>query len=304
MVDGIPILVPDVRSYVEQNLFHLTSRRDHSESIESLIGDAVGQGSAFDATRQHLSTYGWGHYSDLDPDAGTEQGTPWTVTECLARSLETQEEPRSVDAPVLDIGCSVGRTAFDLAGYTEGLVLGVDVNFAMLQVGADILRTGRVRYPLRRVGVVYDRIDFPASFAGAERVDFWACDAMALPFEPGSFGFATAFNVLDCVASPRDFLDAAADLLRPGSRIILSTPYDWSVNVTPMQAWIGGHSQRAHGRGASEPFLRTLLTAGAHSHSSDRLRIQVEIDHVPWRARLHGRSEVEYSVHVITAERT
>ena len=122
------------------------------------------------------------------------------------------------------------------------------------------------------------------------------------PFAAGSFQFASAFNVLDCVASPLGFLESVAGMLPSGGRAVLATPYDWSTNVTPMEAWIGGHSQRGPTGGAAEPFLRTLLTAGAHPQSSARLRITGEIENVQWQARLHDRSNVAYSVHLVATE--
>ena len=181
-------------------------------------------------------------------------------------------------------------------------MLGVDVNFSMLRLARRVLESGSVSYPRRRVGVVYDRREFPARFPGAERVDFWACDALALPFVPGSFGLAVGLNVLDCVASPRDFLESLSGLLRPGGSALLSTPYDWSPAATPFEAWIGGHSQRGPDGGASEPFLRTLLTFGAHPQSVTGLKVSGEIERQPWHVRLHERSGVDYDVHIVTAE--
>lgn len=299
VIDAIPIIVPNVRAYVSDNLFHLTLRHDRSEAIESLLGDVAGPGSQYDVTRQHLSAYGWDHYHEFDPERDPSDRAG-AMSQCLQQSVGLVGDRLSGNA--IDIGCSVGRGAFDLAQRTDGLVLGVDVNFSMLQLAQDVLRTGVVRYPLRRVGVVYDRREFAVQFAGADRVDFWVCDALALPFPKGSFSLAVALNVLDCVVSPRGLLDSMADVLTPAGSAVLTTPYDWSGAVTPIEAWIGGHSQRGPDRGASEPLLRSLLTPGAHPQSSERLRLIAEIEHVPWRTRVHERSMVEYSVHVVVAE--
>ena len=43
--------------------------------------------------------------------------------------------------------------------------------------------------------------------------------------------------------------------------LVLTTPYDWSAAV-PVDAWLGGHSQRGPHQGSSEPILRGLLTPG------------------------------------------
>ena len=302
ILDGIPVLVPDVRAWVGANLSHLTARTDLPHLLESLLGDAAGPGSVFDATRQHLSTYGWDHWADLDP-ARTDPGQASRVAACFMQGmalLEGAGAPHS-RGPVVDLGCSVGRVAFEWASRVDDLVLGVDVNFSMLQVAQRILREGLVSYPLRRIGVVYDRVAHSVASPGAERVDFWAADALALPFRAGVFGAGTALNLLDCVGAPSRFLDGAAAVLRQGAPFLLATPYDWSPSVTPMEQWIGGHSQRGPTRGAAEPFLRTLLTPGAHPASTARLEMLGEVERVPWHARLHDRSTVEYAVHLVAA---
>jgi SAM-dependent methyltransferase/uncharacterized protein YbaR (Trm112 family) len=300
VIDGIPIIVPNVRAYISDQLFHITLRHDRSEVIESLLGDAAGPGSQYDVSRQHLSTYGWDHYHEFDPERDPVDDRAGTMSRCLARSLDLVEDNAAGKA--IDIGCSVGRGTFDLAQRTESLALGVDINFSMLQMAQVVLRTGMVRYPRRRVGVVYDRREFAVQFAAADLVDFWACDGLALPFPARSFHHVVALNVLDCVVSPSGFLESVADVLAEDGRAVLTTPYDWSGSVTPVEAWIGGHSQRGPNRGAGEPLLRSLLTPGAHPQSSHRLRLTAEIEHVPWRARVHDRSIVEYAVHVVVAE--
>ncbi len=301
IVDGIPILVPNVAGYLSDNVPALMARTDLSETIESILGDCAGPGSTFDTQRQHISTYAWDSYGDLDPAESPQSrygdAEPGAVVRCLDAGLAlTGSTPES---PAIDIGCSVGRTSFELAQRSDGLVLGVDLHLPMLRMARQVLETGVVRYPRRRVGIVYDRREFQVSFAEAERVDFWACDALAPPFRDRQFSTAAALNVFDCLQSPRDFLDQLSRLLRPGGTAVLSTPYDWSTGATPVETWIGGHSQRGPDAGASEPFVRALLTEGAHPQSVSGLKILGEIADFPWQARLHDRSTVAYAAHVL-----
>jgi SAM-dependent methyltransferase len=171
----------------------------------------------------------------------------------------------------------------------------------MLRLAAGVLRTGEVVYPRRRVGVVHDRRRFPARFPAAPSVDFWACDAAALPFADGTFALATALNVVDCAAAPAAVLASVACALAPGGKLVVSTPYDWSTAATPIEGWLGGHSQRGPDAGASEPLLRALLD-GRHPGTVAGLRALGEAE-IPWRVRLHDRSVVIYRVHVLAAER-
>jgi len=299
ILDGIPLLIGNLRSYVAGAIDQINAREDLDAATESLLGDCCGPGSSYDATRQHLSTYAWDHYGDLDPQE-TGEPRPGSLLRVLERGLELAGE--IPEGPILDLGCAVGRSSFDLARWGDRLVLGVDLSFPMLRLASGVLRHGRLRYPLRRVGIVYDRRELPASFPRAEAVDFWGCDALDLPFPAGTFAAVVGLNVLDCVASPHGLLASLVRLLAPGGKAILSTPYDWSPAATPIEAWLGGHSQRSEMAGASEPILRALLTPGAHPASIEGLRIVAEDRDLPWRVRLHERSSVEYRVDLVVTE--
>ncbi|HEX6903550.1 MAG TPA: methyltransferase domain-containing protein [Thermoanaerobaculia bacterium] len=297
ILDGIPLLLVDLRGYVNGAIDQITAREDFDAITESLLGDCCGPGSSFDITRQHLSTYAWDHYGDLDPD---ETGEAGSILRVLERGLELAGAVP--EGPILDLGCAVGRSSFALADGNR-LVLGVDLGYAMLRMASEVLRRSRARYPRRRVGIVYDRRDFPVILPRTEAVDFWLCDAIDLPFQEGTFAAIVGLNVLDCVTDPHALLASLPRLLRPRGKAILSTPYDWSPRATPLGSWIGGHSQRGENAGASEPVLRALLTPGGHPASIEGLRIVAEETSIPWRVRMHERSSVEYRVDLVVAAR-
>lgn len=308
VIDGVPLLIAEIRAYLASALPRVTARDDLSPTIESLLGDCAGPGSEYDNTRRELSTYGWDHYGDL---AGGEvrgvegEAQPGSAVRLLDAMLGLAGE--ALDAlpagPVLDTGCSVGRTTFELAralgsrGGGDRPTLGLDLNFAMLRTARRVLVEGTARYPLRRVGVVYDRQEHPAELPGRAASDFWAADTAALPFADGSIALAASLNVIDCVQSPRDALADLARVLAPGGLALVTTPYDWSPGATPYEQWLGGHSQRGETRGAAEPVLRALLTPGAHPAAVEGVEIVAEAEDLPWHLRLHDRSTVEYRAH-------
>ena len=123
-----------------------------------------------------------------------------------------------------------------------------------------------------------------------------------LPFAPGSADLISVLNVLDCVAEPARLL-GAAEAARLGGRILLASPYDWSTRATPVETWIGGHSQRSDHAGAAEPFLKTLLTEGAHPQSAPGLTLLAEDLAWPWHTRLHDRASVQYRSHLLALAR-
>jgi len=297
VLDGIPIIVANLRTYIAHNFLPVLCRDDLTETMESLLGDCFGPGSAFDSQRQYLSTYAFDHYGDLDPAESTPRSVlPGSIIRLFRQGLMPAE--RTVRGPVIDIGCAVGRTSFELAEALDDIVLGIDLNFGMLKTAATILEKGFVSYPLRRGGIAFERRRFPATFEKAGNVDFWVCDATALPFADQTFSAGVSLNVLDCVWSPYDYLKEISRILIPGGNALMSTPYDWTANATPIEAWLGGHSQRSEHKGSSPDILRSLLSGGGHPNTIEELELVSERD-LPWTLRLHDRSVMEYLVHLI-----
>lgn len=291
ILDGLPLLLADLRLYLSQALPVLMERSDVAPALMGLFFDAAGPGSVGEGIRRHLSSYGWDHYGEFDPDEN--QGGAGAVARCLERGLELLPYP--AQGPCLDLGCGPGRSSFALAERVDGPVLGIDLSFPLIRLGAQVLRHGRVRYPCRRVGLVYDQRDFAVPLAGAERVDFWVCDLAVLPFDGPRFGLASALNLVDCLPVPAQAPAALAQVLRPDGQAILATPYDWSESVTLVENWLGGHSARGPHGGAAEPLLRQLLDG------STGLRLAAEDEDVPWQVRLHDRATMTYRAHLVTA---
>jgi SAM-dependent methyltransferase/uncharacterized protein YbaR (Trm112 family) len=297
VIDGIPIIVANLRTYISQNMLPVLCRDDLTDTMESLLGDCFGPGSAFDSQRQHLSTYAFDHYGDLDPEEKPAPSvSPGSIVKLLVRGFQSID--RTLKGPVIDMGCAVGQTSFALAQRLDEIVLGVDLNFGMLKTAATILEKGLVTYPRRRGGIAFEHRSFPATFEKATNVDFWVCDATALPFSGNTFSTGVSLNVLDCTWSPYDHLKEVGRILLPGGSALVSTPYDWTANATPVEAWLGGHSQRSEHQGASPAILRSLLSGGGHPHAVEELELISEED-IPWTLRLHDRSVMEYLVHLM-----
>lgn len=300
ILDGVPILLSQLRQYVSDNLLAIVGRDDLSPTMADVLGDCCGPATAYDTIRQHLSSYAWGHYARWDEDEPA-----WNDTASVYELLEQcQSRLGAATGPVLDAGCSVGGVSLALGASTDQLVLGIDTNFSMLRLAQRVLRSGVVEYPRRRCGLVYDhrRIELPN--APSENVDYWACDLMALPLRGGSFAQAIALNTLDSVPSPLGMLQSLREVLATGGRVALACPYDWTGVVTPVEQWLGGHSARGPQRGASDRTLEDLLTPGAHPGAVEGLRLVDRADNLPWRVRWHERGTIDYRVHMVVAEKT
>ena len=298
IIDGIPFLVPNLRQYLAANIEFLQARTDLSATTQSVLGDCCGPAAQFEVTRQQLSSYSWCHYGDLDPEnSDTDAGS----TASLLSTFATKDLGIA-EGITLDLGCSVGRTTLELAQQTRGLALGVDVNISMLRLASAILRTGQVRFPRKRVGLVYDDRSFPVSFSESSNADFWACDAANLPFAGPLFSRCVCLNTLDSVPSPIALLHSIAQNTVADGMINLACPYDWSAAVTPVEAWIGGHSQRGEHGGLSDLILESVLSDDRNGLNG-LFRVVHQQNDVPWIVRLHDRSRMTYSVHAISLRR-
>jgi SAM-dependent methyltransferase/uncharacterized protein YbaR (Trm112 family) len=298
IIDAIPILVPDPARFLADSQAQILARDDLSAGTLSALGDAIGPGTPFEALRHHLGAYAHDHWAEFDPELGTHRFPPGSVARALHAGLALLGEGLPA-GPALDIGCSTGRATAELAASGDGLVLGVDLNFSMLRLAAQAQRNGRVAFARRRIGLVFDPVDFAIPTPHAARLDHWACDAMALPFAPGRFARIAALNVLDCVPSPITLLQAMTALLAPGGGAVLCSPYDWSQTATQPPYWIGGHSQRGPHQGSAESLLRAILTEGTHPQSIPGITIAGEIADQPWAVRLHARSTMVYALHLL-----
>jgi SAM-dependent methyltransferase/uncharacterized protein YbaR (Trm112 family) len=295
ILDGIAVVVPDLQSWASHQLDAVLRRDDLSSFMDSLLGDAAGPGSLLDRERTTLSAYARAHWGDLDPDEPLSSEA--SFVHLLDTALELMAEPpRGV---WIDLGCSVGRGTLEMARRTGDLAVGVDLSFSMLRVAERVRREARAVFQQRRVGLVFDRRDLPVADVPTSLLSFWCCDVGALPFSDGMFDGALSLNVVDCVPSPLNHLMELGRILRSGASALLSSPYDWSPNATPLAQWLGGHSQRSPRHGSSAAELRRVLTA-----IDAGLVIKAERDRAPWRVYVNERASMDYAVHLLHLERS
>jgi SAM-dependent methyltransferase len=295
--------VADIASWASHQIGGVLRRDDLSAYAESLLGDAAGPGSDFHRDRSNLGIYGWAHWGDLAPPTGREHGGAYAAL--LAHALDLAgTRPAGI---WLDLGCSVGRGAFELARHGVALAVGVDLNFAMLRIAERVRRQGRACFPLRRGGVVFDRFDAEVPVTPAVRLahtSHWCCNVLTLPFADAGFDGALLLNLLDCVPDPLALLFETGRVVAPRGQTLFSSPYDWSSNATPMAAWLGGHSQRSASGGSSAAELRRILSAERAAGVDTGLVIEAERDAVPWHVQTGERSTMAYSVHMARLRRT
>jgi SAM-dependent methyltransferase/uncharacterized protein YbaR (Trm112 family) len=285
ILDGIPIVLADPSSWFNQQILGILKREDLSPFTMSLLGDLSGASTPLDRERGNLAIYADSHWHPTDPG--------FLDFFNAASSLLPTFSP----GPSIDIGCSLGRGTYELANQTQSLVVGLDLNFSMLRLAQRIRLTSKVQYERRRVGLVFDTVNYELPAYPADHVSFWCADVSILPFPNSTFRNMVALNMLDCASSPLGLLLEMGRTLAPNHAALLTTPFDWAVGASQPSEWIGGHSQRSSPhQGSSVEELRRFAT-----HAS--FAIDNENTALPWRLRVHERSVTEYSVYAAALRR-
>ncbi len=180
------------------------------------------------------------------------------------------------------------RFAIDSASQGRVLDLGCGTGYGT----AELSETG-----LRAVGL--DRV-VPSASARRSSARFVRADLNRIPFASGTFDLVVSFQVIEHLEDPRLYLDAIADLLRPGGVALLTTPNvlqsdrENPYHVHEYEAAELGELLRRHfgavelrGVGATGPAARY------HEERLRRIRRMTRLDPLGIR-RLLPRSLVEW----------
>ncbi len=157
-----------------------------------------------------------------------------SVTHLIDRSIVSES------ARALDLGCAVGRSAYELASACVEVV-GVDYSHSFVDAAEHIRRGGSLDYsrldegdattPLRAVR--------PADAKG-EGIAFEQGDAMNLREDLGAFDVVHAANLLCRLTAPQRLLERLPTLVKPGGQLLLTTPCTWLAEFTPPAHWPQG----------------------------------------------------------------
>lgn len=179
---------------------------------------------------EEILPYGFGPVGALD--------FPWRCAEVLLSVL-----PDTNDSRALDLGCAVGRSAFELARKCNEVVA-IDSSRTFIDAANYLRESGE--YFFRRV----DEGDLTTPLLAKvpdgiyrEHVDFRVGDACHLPDDLGTFDCALLANLLCRLPDPAACLEQMKRLIVPGGYLMITTPGTWSEDFTPKENWLGGHDR-------------------------------------------------------------
>jgi putative 4-mercaptohistidine N1-methyltranferase len=195
-------------------------------------------------TERALAEYLLFHYGS------PEQVLPWAFgpaaalnypARCVSECLEFARLPGQARA--LDLGCAVGRSAFELARHCPE-VIGIDYSHRFIEVARHLQQQGSMSYAYVEEG----HLTTPATAVvpaeiDRSRVTFEQGDALALRSDLGAFDVVLLANLVDRLREPRRCLVSLSDLVRLGGQLIVTTPCTWLEDYTAQSHWLGGFEQ-------------------------------------------------------------
>ncbi|MFO7995149.1 MAG: putative 4-mercaptohistidine N1-methyltransferase [Marinobacter sp.] len=151
----------------------------------------------------------------------------------------------------LDLGCAVGRTAFEL-GRVFDQVTGVDLSKSFVDAAHNLRQDGEIDYFRRDEGELGARVTASLEDLGlaraAERVSFATGDACELGEEHRDYDLIFAGNLIDRLQDPGAFLADIHRRLAEGGTLVISSPYTLLEEFTPRANWVGGFERNGQPR--------------------------------------------------------
>jgi putative 4-mercaptohistidine N1-methyltranferase len=143
-------------------------------------------------------------------------------------------------AVALEVGCSVGAAAFELARFCAR-VEASDYSASFINAASMLRNEGRLE-SFRSIegNLTHPFVATVPAEIDRSRVFFAVADATDLPAELSSFDVVLAANLICRLPDPEKFLSRTASLVKPGGQLLLTTPFTWLEEYTPRNRWIGG----------------------------------------------------------------
>lgn len=144
----------------------------------------------------------------------------------------------------LDLGCSVGRSSFELAKIFDE-VLGIDFSANFINVGVKLKKYDNLIYKIKVEGEIFEDKSVSLKDLGLDkvknRVEFMQGDACNLKSIYTSYDLIFCSNLIDRLYYPQKFLDDIPKRVNKGGLLVLLSPYTWLEEYTPKSNWLGGY---------------------------------------------------------------
>jgi 5-histidylcysteine sulfoxide synthase/putative 4-mercaptohistidine N1-methyltranferase len=258
--------------------------------VEEPGQEAVTAGSRLYETDQLVTQYLDFHFGDAGGGL-LPLGVPNFPRACVEATM--RHVPADRRDRCLDIGCSVGRSAFEFARHF-GHVDAIDFSARFIQAGVRLQQGDEVFYEVPTEGELTTSRSVSLAALGLEavggRVLFMQGDACNLKDLFTDYDLIFAGNLIDRLYDPTLFLELIGARVRPGGMLVITSPYTWLEEYTQKAKWLGGR------REAGEP----LTTFAGLSRALDGRFTLRHREDVPFvireTARKHQHSIAEMTI--------
>lgn len=143
----------------------------------------------------------------------------------------------------LDLGCSVGRTSFEISPLFSHLD-GVDFSARYIQHGVQLQNNDHVRYTLKNEGEITEFKEVSLASLAIKKsnnsIHFSQGDAANLKVKYAGYDVILAQNVLEQSYDPALVLASMHDRLKNQGLLIITSDYNFDESITAKNKWIGG----------------------------------------------------------------
>jgi putative 4-mercaptohistidine N1-methyltranferase len=158
----------------------------------------------------------------------------------------------------LDLGCSVGRSSFELGRHCEE-VIGIDYSHAFIDAAKRLQQDGVHAATRLDEGSAVTQLEVSvAPEIDRGRVSFEQGDAQFVREDIGEFDVVIACNLICRLPEPMRVLNRLIELVKPGGQLFITTPFTWMETYTPSENWLGDGAQDSFSglRKALEPAFK------------------------------------------------
>jgi SAM-dependent methyltransferase len=296
VLEGVPIVLKEIGSWWRQSKPVLSSVRSAAPGIRDFFERLEGSEAAEIDARSLLGTYMDFHYGEFVDAPIPPVAFGVACNEVYWEKIVEMARPEAEGAysRSLDLGCSVGRFAFELARFS-GLVVGIDLDFEKVSAAERIRRERKLVFERREHGKTFRHVE--GAFDSPQNVLFLVGDALDPPFPADSFDLVGALNLLDNVGVSLTLLGQMDALLRDGGMMLLGTPYEWRTEIADPAEWLETETDDA------PFFLRRILEGKELVRTGFRFAVEREDAEVPWVLRGHARRWTLFLSHMIKARK-
>ncbi len=205
-------------------------------------------------SQSYLDQYLLFHYGnslEIDPF----QIFPESFLNFAERSVTENLDISESRQRALDLGCSVGRSCFELSRFCDEVV-GIDYSNQFIRAAEKLRVDGSVQFNSLQEGSQFNSYvaEVPEG-SSPERISFEVGDALQLPDGIGKFDVIHAANLLCRLSNPDHLLKKLPTLMNEGGSLVITTPCTWIGEFTPMKNWPKGSTLDWISANLSDKFM-------------------------------------------------